>query len=101
MRRLLRVALLTFVAHTTATRSNKHKNPGAAVAFDGATHDVQPGELGDNLERELGPLPILADDQDDLLLAKSADPIRISRSSSVKNSSIYGAHSKLPKQTSP
>ena len=49
--------------------------PGHAVALVGAAADVQLGEGGDELERELRPLPVAVDDGADLLVAEAPDPV--------------------------
>src|SRR5918998_514654 len=45
------------------------------VLLDGATRYVQGGDLRDELERELGLLPILVDYRDDLGVSKSPNPV--------------------------
>src|SRR3712207_3882814 len=48
---------------------------GAAVALDGAAGDAELGELGHQLEGELGALPVVVDPRGDLLLAEGAHAV--------------------------
>jgi hypothetical protein len=50
-------------------------HPRTAVALDGPARDVQLRDLGHQLERELGLLPVLVDDRDDLGVRERPNPV--------------------------
>jgi hypothetical protein len=62
-------------------------HPRAIVALYSGARDVQLGYFRDQLERELGLVPVFVDYGYDLRSAKARTLSRISRSSSVKSSS--------------
>jgi hypothetical protein len=47
----------------------------AAVSLDGPAGHAQLSQLGHQLEGELGPLPVIVDDRQHLLVAEAADPV--------------------------
>src|SRR5918997_7048765 len=63
-------------AQLHADQAGGHRaQPRAAVAGDGAAGQVEGGQLGHQLEGELGPLPVVVDDRDDLLVAEGPHPV--------------------------
>ena len=61
--------------------------PRAAVSLDGGAGDPELGELGHQLERELGPLPVLVDDRQHLVIGERRTRSRTASSSSESVSS--------------
>ncbi len=48
----------------------RHTHTRATIALDSRSGDVEGRELGDEFKRELGPLPVVVDDGDHLLITE-------------------------------